>query len=61
VRLALRLIVEEAREGEVSDALGRERYERGEDYSAAIWVRLRVNLEETLRAQWLRGYQLVCR
>ncbi len=31
VRLALRLIVEEALEGEVSDALGRERYERGED------------------------------
>ena len=30
VRLALRLIVEEALEGEVSDALGRERYERGE-------------------------------
>jgi hypothetical protein len=30
VRLALRLIVEEALEGEVSDAPGRERYERGE-------------------------------
>ena len=30
VRLALRLIVEETLEGEVSDALGRERYERGE-------------------------------
>ena len=30
VRLALWLIVEEALEGEVSDALGRERYERGE-------------------------------
>lgn len=30
VRLALRLIVEEALEGEVSDALGRERYERSE-------------------------------
>src|SRR6478672_12148163 len=30
VRLALRLIVEEALEGEVSDVLGRERYERGE-------------------------------
>ena len=30
VRLALRLIVEEALEGEVSDAIGRERYERGE-------------------------------
>src|SRR6201998_2779614 len=30
VRLALRLIVEEALEGEVSDALGRERDERGE-------------------------------
>ncbi len=29
VRLALRLIVEEALEGEVSDVLGRERYERG--------------------------------
>ena len=29
MRLALRLIVEEALEGEVSDALGRERYERG--------------------------------
>src|SRR5689334_17498947 len=28
VRLALRLIVEEALEGEVADALGRERYER---------------------------------
>ena len=34
VRLALRLIVEEALEGEVSDALGRERYERGEDGKA---------------------------
>ena len=34
VRLALRLIVEEALEGEVSDALGRERYERGEDNKA---------------------------
>jgi len=34
VRLALRLIVEEALEGEVSDALGRERYERGEDEKA---------------------------
>jgi len=30
VRLALRLIVEAALEGEVADALGRERYERGE-------------------------------
>ena len=30
VRLALRLIVEEALEGEVSDAVGRERYERTE-------------------------------
>jgi putative transposase len=34
VRLALRLIVEEALEGEVSDALGRERYERGKDEKA---------------------------
>ena len=34
VRLALRLIVEEALEGEVSDALGRARYERGEDGKA---------------------------
>ena len=32
VRLALRLIVEEALEGEVSDAVGRERYERAERY-----------------------------
>ena len=31
VRLALHLIVEEALEGELSDALGRERYERGEE------------------------------
>src|SRR5271163_616364 len=30
VRLALRLIVEEALEGEVADVLGRERYERGD-------------------------------
>jgi putative transposase len=30
VRLALRLIVEEALEGEVADAVGRERYERAE-------------------------------
>jgi hypothetical protein len=30
VRLALRLIVEEALEGEFSDVLGRERYERGD-------------------------------
>ena len=30
VRLALRLIVEEALEGEVADVLGRERYARGE-------------------------------
>ncbi len=34
VRLALRLIVEEALKGEVSDALGRERYERGEGEKA---------------------------
>ena len=34
VRLALRLIVEEALEGEVSDALGRARYERGEGEKA---------------------------
>jgi transposase-like protein len=34
VRLALRLIVEEALEGEVSDVLGRERYERGEGEKA---------------------------
>ena len=34
VRLALRLIVEEALEGEVSDALGRERYERSEGEKA---------------------------
>ena len=33
-RLALRLIVEEALEGEVSDVLGRERYERGEGEKA---------------------------
>jgi putative transposase len=34
VHLALRLIVEEALEGEVSDVLGRERYERGEGEKA---------------------------
>ena len=34
VHLALRLIVEEALEGEVADALGRERYERGEGEKA---------------------------
>ena len=34
VRLALRLIVEEALEGEVSDAIGRERYQRGEGEKA---------------------------
>ena len=34
VRLALRLIVEEALEGEVSDVLGRERCERGEGEKA---------------------------
>src|SRR5690242_9296047 len=34
VRLALRLIVEEALEGEVSDTLGRERYARGEGEKA---------------------------
>ena len=34
VRLALRLIVEEALESEVSDVLGRERYERGEGEKA---------------------------
>jgi hypothetical protein len=34
VRLALRLIVEEALESEVSDDLGRERYERGEGEKA---------------------------
>jgi transposase-like protein len=34
VRLALRLIVEEALEGEVADALGRERYERSEGETA---------------------------
>ena len=36
VRLALRLIVEEALEGEVADALGRERYERGEGEKTAV-------------------------
>jgi len=35
VRLALRLIVEEALEDEVSDALGRERYQRGEGEKAS--------------------------
>ena len=34
MHLALRLIVEEALEGEVSDVLGRERYERGEGEKA---------------------------
>ena len=34
VRLALRLIVEEALEGEAVDALGRERYARGEGEKA---------------------------
>jgi len=34
VRLAVRLIVEEALEGEVCDVLGRERYERGEGEKA---------------------------
>jgi transposase-like protein len=34
VHLALRLIVEEALEGEVSDVLGRERYERGQGEKA---------------------------
>ena len=34
VRLALRLIVEEALESEVADALGRERYARGEGEKA---------------------------
>ena len=34
VHLALRLIVEEALEGEVSDVLGLERYERGEGEKA---------------------------
>ena len=34
VRLALRLIVEEALEGEVADVLGRERFERGEGEKA---------------------------
>ena len=33
-RLALRLIVEEALEGEVADVLGRERYERGDGEKA---------------------------
>ena len=34
VHLALRLIVEEALEGEVADAVGRERYERAEGAAA---------------------------
>jgi putative transposase len=34
VGLALRLIVEEALEGEAADALGRERYARGEGEKA---------------------------
>ena len=34
VSLALRLIVEEALEGEVADVLGRERYERGDGEKA---------------------------
>jgi putative transposase len=46
VRLALRLIVEEALEGEVSDALGPERYERGEEGKAGCRKRLSTGQDE---------------
>ncbi len=46
VRLALRLIVEEALEGEVSDALGRERYERGEGRQSRLSQRLSAGQDE---------------
>ena len=46
VRLALRLIVEEALEGEVSDALGRERYERGEGEQSRLSQRLSTGQDE---------------
>ena len=49
VRLALRLIVEEALEGEVSDALGRDRYERGEDGKAGYRNGYRPGKEEPAR------------
>ena len=52
VRLALRLIVEEALEGEVADALGRERYERGEGAAPAIATAIGRARSRRRRARW---------
>jgi hypothetical protein len=51
VRLALRLIAEEALEGEVSEALGRERYERGEGEKPGYRNGYRTGKVKTAEAQ----------
>ncbi len=58
VRLAPRLIVEEALEGEVADALGRERYSRGEGERAGYRNRYRtgeVKTAEGVREPFVSG------
>ena len=57
VRLALRLIVEEALEGEVADVLGRERYERseGERPATAMVSAGRRTTSIALRSRTTRG------
>ena len=52
VHLALRLIVEEALEGEVSDVLGRERYERGEGEKAGHRNGYRPGRMKTAEGAW---------
>ena len=55
VRLVLQLIVEEALEGEVSDVLGRERYERGEGEKASYATRSAKKSEDGGRRGGLFG------
>ena len=52
VHLALRLIVEEALEGEVSDVLGRERYEARRGRESGYRNGYRPGKMKTRRAQW---------
>ena len=52
VRLALRLIVEEALEGEVADVLGRERYERGDGEKAGYRNGYRPGKVKTAEGRW---------
>ena len=52
MRLALRLIVEEALEGEVADVLGRERYERGDGEKAGYRNGYRPGKVKTAEGRW---------